>query len=213
MISGRDRKGGAQANWSLTGLMTGNGDALRLAIDLLHVPSRVRQIRVDPLPEGVVFLLRIAAGDSTAMREATRTTDRPAEVIRDAAAFFIEQILLTADSDSYRVLGASPDASPSELRHNMALLIKWLHPDSAREGPQSVFVNRVTMAWDDLKTPERRAAYDRAKQSLTQKSRSNHRRQKRPRRAPRKLVPRHSTEIENRYGLLRRAILFLLGPR
>src|SRR5215831_9006509 len=168
--------------------MTGNGEALRIAIDLLHVPSRVRQVRVDPLPEGVAFLLRIAAGDSSAMRAVTRTTDRPAEVIRDAAAFFIEQILLAAESDSYRVLGASPSATPSELRHNMALLIKWLHPDSARDGPQSVFVNRVTMAWDDLKTPERRATYDRAKQ--TQKSRHNHRGAKRPRRDSRKLVSR-----------------------
>src|SRR5262249_45319992 len=170
--------------------MTGNGEALKLAIDLLHVPSRVRQVRIDPLPEGVAFLLGIAAGDTSAMREAIRTTDRPTEVIRDAAAFFIEQILLEAQSDSYRVLGASPNATPSELRHNMALLIKWLHPDSARDGPQSVFVNRVTMAWDDLKTPERRAAYDRAKETLMQKSRPKHRRSKRPRRDPRKLSRR-----------------------
>ena len=191
--------------------MTGNGEALRLAIDLLHVPSRVRQVRLDPLPEGVTFLLRIAANDSTAMREATRTTDRPEEVIRNAAEFFIEQILLEAQSDSYRVLGSTPKATPSELRHNMAFLIKWLHPDSANDGPRSVFVNRVTTAWDDLKTAERRAAYDRAKQTLRQKSRPNHRRPKRPRRNPRKPVSIRSTEIQNRYGLLRRAILFLLG--
>jgi hypothetical protein len=192
--------------------MTGNGEALRLAIELLHVPSRVRQVKVDPLPEGVAFLLRIAAGDSSAMQEASRTTDRPTPVIRDAAVFFIEQILLAAESDSYRVLGASPNATPSELRHNMALLIKWLHPDSAHEGPHSIFVNRVTLAWDDLKTPERRAAYDRARQTL--KSKSNPRRPKRPRRHSRKLASRHSAEVQNRSGLLRRAILFLLGgPR
>src|SRR5215471_13432605 len=157
---------GAQADRSLTALMTGNGEALRLAIDLLHVPSRVRQVRFDHLPEGVPFLLRIAAGDSSAMREASWATDRPAEVIREAAAFFIEQILLAGESDSYRVLGATPNATSSELRHNMALLMKWLHPDSARDGAHSVFVNRVTMAWDDLKTPERRTAYDRAKHTL-----------------------------------------------
>ena len=161
--------------------------------------------------EGVSFLLCIAAGDSAAIQEATRTTDRAPEVIRDAAVFFIEQILLEAQSDSYRVLGASPNATLSELRHNMALLVKWLHPDSAREGPQSVFVNRVTTAWDDLKTPERRAAYDRAKQSVSQNNRPNHRRPKRARRNPRKLVSRRGREIQSRYGLLRRAILFLLG--
>ena len=122
----------------------------------------------------VAFLLRIAAGDSSAMREASRVTDRSSEVIRNAAAFFIEQILLAAESDSYRVLGANPNATASELRHHMALLIKWLHPDSAQEGSQSIFANRVTVAWDNLKTAERRAAYDQARRTPKPKRRPNH---------------------------------------
>jgi hypothetical protein len=93
----------------------------------------------------------------------------------------------------------------------MALLIKWLHPDSAREGQQSVFVNRVTLAWDDLKTPDRRVAYDHAKRILKPKSRPDHRRQKSVRQDPRVLASRHHTEIHHRHGLLRRALLFLLG--
>jgi hypothetical protein len=193
--------------------MTGNGEALRLALDLLHVPSRVRQVRMDPLPQGVAFLLRIAAGDSSALREASRTTDRSAEVIRNAAAFFIEQILLAAEANSYRVLGANSNATSSELRHHMALLMKWMHPDSAQEEPQSIFVNRVTMAWDDLKTPERRAAYDHARQTLKPDRRANHRRQKTLRRDFRMLA-QHNSKAQMRYGFLRRALLFLFGgPR
>ena len=42
----------------------------------------------------------------------------------------------------------------------MALLMRWLHPDKDLEGRRSMFVNRVTRAWDDLKTADRRAAYD-----------------------------------------------------
>ena len=192
--------------------MTGNGEALRVAIDLLHVPSRVRQVRMGPLPQDVAFLLRIVAGDSSAMREASRATDRSAEVIRNAAAFFIEQILLAAESDSYRVLGATSDATPSELRHHMALLIKWLHPDSAKEGHQSIFANRVTMAWDDLKTPERRAAYDRGRQ-IKPMRRPNQRRQKTLRRDFRMHVLRHNTNRYTHYGFLRRALQFLFGAR
>ena len=192
--------------------MTGNGEALRLALDLLHVPSRVRQVRMAPLPQGVAFLLRIAAGDSSAMREASRTTDRSAEVIRSAAAFFIEQILLAAESNSYRVLGASPNATPSELRQHMALLMKWLHPDSAQEEPQSIFVNRVTRAWDDLKTPERRAAYDRGRQ-IKPMRRPNQRRQKALRRDFRMHVLRHNTNRYTHYGFLRRALRLLFGAR
>jgi DnaJ-class molecular chaperone len=84
-------------------------------------------------------------------------------VVRQAAIFFIEQILLSPGADSYRVLGAGPGASNAELRTNMALLMRWLHPDAAREGEQSVFAQRLAAAWNDLKSPERRAAYDSAR--------------------------------------------------
>ncbi|MCL4767799.1 MAG: J domain-containing protein [Hyphomicrobiaceae bacterium] len=135
--------------------------ALRVALDLMHVPSRVRHTRAAPLPEGVGFLLRIAAGDTTAESEAVAQVCRPVDEIRGAAAFFIEQVLLAPDSDSYRVLGASAQASTAELRHNMALLMRWLHPDSNGEGQHGLFAGRVTSAWDDLKTADRRLAYDR----------------------------------------------------
>jgi hypothetical protein len=134
--------------------------ALKLAIDLLHVPAQVRLIRSEPLPDGVVLLLRIAAGEVEAERHAAAMTMRSPETIRRAAAFFIEQILFTSDADSYRVLGADAAASASELRRNAALLFKWLHPDRDAHGARAVFASRVTGAWNDVKTPERRAAYD-----------------------------------------------------
>lgn len=134
--------------------------ALKLAVDLLHVPAQVRLVRSEPLPDGVVLLLRIAAGEADAEREAAALTRRSVETIRRAAAFFIEQILFAPDADSYRVLGADAAASAGELRRNAGLLLKWLHPDRDRRDPRAVFASRVTGAWNDLKTPERRAAYD-----------------------------------------------------
>jgi hypothetical protein len=89
-------------------------------------------------------------------------TGRSAKFLREAAAFFIEQVLLHPEADSYRVLGAGGKASNEELRRNMALLLRWLHPDRSSEGMRTVFASRVTNAWNNLKTPERRAAYDRA---------------------------------------------------
>ena len=86
---------------------------------------------------------------------------RSRDTVREAAAFFVEQILLYPGADSYRVLGARPDATYGELRRNMALLLRWLHPDRDRQGERAIFAARVTRAWSDLKTPERRAAYDR----------------------------------------------------
>jgi hypothetical protein len=140
--------------------------ALKISIDLMHVPSRVRLMRSAPLPEGVLILLQIAAGDQESIGRAAELTGRSHSVVRDAAAFFIEQILLGPDTDSYRRLGASPQAHSSELRRNMALLLRWLHPDLDRQGNRSVFARRVIGAWADLKTPERRAAYDAARRTL-----------------------------------------------
>jgi hypothetical protein len=152
--------------------MMNHGTALGVAIDLLRMPSRVRFVRGAPLPVGVPDLLRIAAGDEEAIREATAFVGRPRDLIREAVRFFIEQILLSPDADSYRVLGATPEATSPELRRNMALLLRWLHPDLDPCAERSIFATRVTLAWNDLKTLDRRAAYDQLRQiSLTKKSR------------------------------------------
>jgi hypothetical protein len=134
--------------------------ALRLALELLHVPWRVRLVRDQPLPEGVPLLLRIASGDADSEQAAVAAMGRPGEVIKQAATFFIEQILLAPGADSYRMLGASPATGSGELRQNMALLMRWLHPDIADKGEQSIFAARISAAWNDLKTPDRRTVYD-----------------------------------------------------
>lgn len=134
--------------------------ALKIALDLVHIPSQVRLFRSGPLPDGVAALLRIAAGERAAEIDAADFTGRSCDAVREAAAFFIEQILFAPNADSYRVLGASAQASAAELRSNVALLLRWLHPDLDRRGERSIFIRRVTAAWNDLKTPERRAAYD-----------------------------------------------------
>jgi hypothetical protein len=134
--------------------------ALKIAIDLMHVPSQVRLFRSEPLPDGVLMLLRIAAGDEEAEKMAVDLTGRSRDIVRQATRFFIEQILFAPEADSYRALGANPQASPSELRRNVALLLRSLHPDVDHRGERSIFVGRVTTAWNNLKTPERRTAYD-----------------------------------------------------
>ncbi len=167
--------------------------AVRGAIDLMQVPSRVRFARAAALPGDIETILHIAAGDEATEVAAANAVDRPRELVRQAAAFYIEQILLSADSDSYRVLGADNGASETQLRRNMALLLRWLHPDM--HGNRSMFATRVTAAWENLKTPERRAAYDRQQQLRTRKKRAGNRQ---------KLAGTH----ERRHGLsgLRRAL-------
>ena len=80
--------------------------ALKLAFDLFDFPSQARAAPKAPLPPDLVSLLRIAAGEEDTLREAVRASGRPPRIVRDAAGFFIEQVMLFPEADSYRVLGA-----------------------------------------------------------------------------------------------------------
>jgi hypothetical protein len=135
-------------------------NALKAAIELFYIPSQVRTMRLSPLPKGTPLLLRLAAGEAEAAREAQEISGRPAEVSRQAAVFFIEQILLYSDADSYRILGSDRSATPIELRNHMALLLKWLHPDLNHDRHTALLARRVIRAWDQIKTPERRRLHD-----------------------------------------------------
>ena len=139
-------------------------DALDAALALFKDPVAARGMPELPLPSGMDRVLAVAVGDEEALVAAERRSGIPRGVLQQAAGFFIEQALLFHDADSYRVLGAGRSATHEELRHNMALLMRWLHPDlqSLRSGPldREVFTARIARAWEDLKTGERRSAYD-----------------------------------------------------
>jgi hypothetical protein len=182
--------------------VTGRATALRSAIDLVQAPSRVRVAQSGPLPDDVLLLLRIAARDEEALARAEATSGRTRELLHAAAMFFVEQILLAPRSDAYRILGADSSTPTPDLRRNMALLLRSLHPDVEPNGDGPTAAWRVAQAWNDVKTPERRAAYD---ASLTQAPARPSRRVggKRRRRLPAP-APRAA-----RPGLLLRALLFL----
>ena len=92
----------------------------------------------------------------------------------------------------------------------MALLLRWLHPDIDQKGERSVFAARVTKAWSDLKTPERRAAYDR--QLLTSQAEATIPRQRR-RSHSGKIRRRHAAHPDflEEEGLLRRILFTIFG--
>jgi hypothetical protein len=141
-------------------------EALHAALALLKDPVAVRQLQRAELPHGISELLVIAIGEDSALAKAQVYTGRSRHALQEAAGFFVEQVLLDHDADSYRVLGGSRRSTHEELRHNMALLMRWLHPDlqALRNGAatdREVFSSRVTRAWEDLKNDERRRAYDR----------------------------------------------------
>jgi curved DNA-binding protein CbpA len=105
-------------------------------------------------------LLLVATGDEATTRSMAQTLERSPDTLQRAARFFIEEILLDPQSSSYRVFGLEPDAPQDELRRNMYLLAKLLHPDYGLHPLSHHYAARINLAWDDLKTPDRRVEYD-----------------------------------------------------
>ena len=135
--------------------------AMRIAIRLNSLPSELRAARVRPLPGGITLLLAIAAGEEDALTEGAALLDRSKDTLIASARFFVEQVMLAPDSSSYRMLGVAADAPAGDLRRHIALVLKYLHPDRDPDGDRAALALRVTGAWETLKTPDRRAAYDR----------------------------------------------------
>ena len=124
---------------------------LKMAVDLMYFPSQVRLLRSS--------LCRMAcslcfASQGVMKRRQAKQPKLWADPVKPCAKprpFSSSRILFYPDADSYRVLGARPEATETELRRNMALLLRWLHPDLDPQGQRSVFATRVTRAWNDLK--------------------------------------------------------------
>jgi hypothetical protein len=141
-------------------------EALVVALALIERPHAARLAQLSRLPAGVTLVLEIAAGDEQAIDKAGQLTGRSKMTLQKAAGFFIEQVLLHPGGDSYRILGCDRGKPLGELRRNMALIMRWMHPDvasstsSGERLDRSLYTNRVTQAWETIKTEERRAAYN-----------------------------------------------------
>lgn len=180
--------------------------ALKVALQLLHMPANVRMVRKKPLPPGILQLLQITARDPDAVRQAAAEVERDGDTVTRAAQFFIEQVLWHPDADSFRVLGGLPETGTAELKRNMALLMTWLHPDVDARDERAVFAVRVTSAWNDLKTEERRTKYEAALMHRTEDE------ARRRRHAREKAARERALALRRRPTLLRKMLSIIWGP-
>jgi hypothetical protein len=184
--------------------------ALRVALDLAFTPVLAGLAAKQPLPPGMITVLKIAGGSDETLQHAVDTTGEPADRIRSAVILFLQTVLFTAAADSYRVLGAERSSTQAELRDHMGWLMKWLHPDRERSEWESSLALRVSSAWDDLKSPERRKAYDALHSiAVTARPTGSPRRQRRTR-IPWVGIPQHASAPQRR-GYKRAAFFILLA--
>jgi hypothetical protein len=136
------------------------GDALDWALALAKAPAERHALRQRALPDGIETLIQIAGGGGAdALAKAAAHTGESPERIVEAARFYLREVLFFPDADAYRLLGVSPDADAARIRSHHRLLQQWLHPDRCSD-EDAVFAARVNVAWDQLRQPDRRAAYD-----------------------------------------------------
>lgn len=140
------------------------GSALEWALALLRAPGERHVLRQKPLPGGIERLLGIAAGTMPdALAEAARTFAEPEPRVREAAQFYAREVLFFPQADAYRVLGVDAHAPPERIKAHHRLLQHWLHPDRLHSEDDAVFAARVNSAWNHLRSPDRRRAYDEAR--------------------------------------------------
>jgi hypothetical protein len=120
-----------------------------LALDLARMPALAYSIEKPPLPADIFEVMRIAAGAPEVCQLASQATGQPAAVLIEAARFYLQQVLLRPDADSYRVLGLAPGASRELARRHMRCLLQWLHPDVNRDW-DSAYAHRVLKAWREV---------------------------------------------------------------
>ncbi len=120
------------------------------AFDLAAAPTLAPRARRQPLPDGVLEVIRIAAGCEATLEAAARRYRKDPHFVKAAAELYVQQILLFQAADSYRVLGVRPGAQRNEMRTHMRWMMTWLHPDRANDDWQTVFAARVLAAWRDV---------------------------------------------------------------
>ncbi|GAB2496106.1 hypothetical protein [Arenimonas alkanexedens] len=131
--------------------MAGVGYALEQALAYYRAPTLLAMAAQRPLPDDVIELLRLAAGDAAQAAASADASGESPERVTEAAVFFVQQVMFAAGADPHRVLGVNPDAPPARVREHYRWLIRWLHPDRNPDDWDSVYTDRVTRAWQQLR--------------------------------------------------------------
>lgn len=127
------------------------GHALEQALAYYRAPALLSVASQRPLPEDVLDLIRLAAGDAAQIAFSAAASGEPPERVQEAAVFFVQQVLFAPGADNERVLGVNPGAPLARTREHYRWLVRWLHPDRNTDDWHSVYTDRVVRAWQSVK--------------------------------------------------------------
>ncbi|UHD15501.1 DnaJ domain-containing protein [Thiocapsa bogorovii] len=140
---------------------------VELALDYYRDPLTYRHLAEAErrLPQGFGALLAefCTALSSARIAQTSAQLGADAAEMEEAARFFVRHALLNPEGDYYRHLGLNRDAPQESIRHHYQLLIRMFHPDRVEASTEfgAFYATRINQAYQTLRDPETRAAYDR----------------------------------------------------
>lgn len=139
--------------------------AAELALAVYRAPARHAELLRGnaPLPSSVTALLRLAGGTAPEELDPALAALAPADELRKAALFFIEQVLFQRDASHYRLLGLNQSAAPEQVKEHHRLLMRLFHPDRDSyqlDERREQFATRANLAYNALRDADSRARYD-----------------------------------------------------
>lgn len=107
------------------------------------------------LPANVIDIIEAA-------HDAARQPDGDRNEPHQAALFFVQRVLLSKQSDHYRVLGLTPDSDLKAMRRHYRLLMAIFHPDHSSWviDDRESCAARINLAYRTLRNPDRRSRYE-----------------------------------------------------
>jgi curved DNA-binding protein CbpA len=97
------------------------------------------------------------------LNDISRALGTTSDKLRYAALFFIKRLLFSGSRNFYQVLGVPKETTPALIKKQYRLLIGLFHPDKNPDGEQwhKDYAPLINEAYNTLKRPHSRAAYDR----------------------------------------------------
>lgn len=138
------------------------GVAVLHAIDAYRNPSRYGSGKEKSLPEGMLDVIKIAAGDTSTADKFRDETQETVAFLVEASRHYLLLLLLDPRAQGARLLALNPGASPDNIKDHKRWILKWLHPDrNPSKWESSLFTKISTL---DLKAVAEPAKIEPAQQ-------------------------------------------------
>jgi hypothetical protein len=130
--------------------LTPENSAVKDALSLLHQPRMVKTSMRGEIPNDVIRLLKVVAGESSEILGIGLEHNTEPESVVNAAKLYLQLLFASAHSDDRRMLCLPSTAVANDIKEHKKWLMKWLHPDRNHDKWESALFLKVNDAFSRL---------------------------------------------------------------